>query len=503
MKTATRPPRGGLLQRIRRGRVHVVGASGAEGIALLLYLAGEKGVPNIVAHDFSGDPRAFARSFRKANTAWDRTKREEILARVRRLPIELRLGDRYLEGLREADVILASQNWFNYPANLPAIPDAVAAGARLFGVADLALDLFEGIRIGVTGSNGKSTTAALITHLLQAGFPTGRQVLQGGNDRSRQVELGQIERGTALDYLVWEVSNRHLRDRTPTVDIAVITNITRNHIEDHGSWEAYLEAKLRLGHGAATGGQVVISAVDPACRRHTHALRAAGARVWRFGAPPPPGYGLDGLAWIDDEGIVRLRRPRETDIHHIGPISDLSLAGEHNHLNLLAAVCAAVAGGVEPARLTDALEGFAPLEGRLETVAEQDGVRWIYDIQATTAPAATAGIQTVGADGPIVLLVGGDDKGMDYRAMADAAAVHCALVVALPGSGTDAFLAALGHRIDVEHVADLDAAIAVARERAASGSSVLLSPGSAFFHSRYIEGGQTFGRRVQAALGSA
>lgn len=502
MKSATRPPRGDLLASLRRGGVHIVGASGAEGASLLLHLAGELGVRGIVAHDFAVDDRAFARSFRKANPAWDRVKREEILARLRRLPIEMRLGPDYLRGLSDARVILASQNWFNYESNLPAIPDAIAAGATLFGLADLALDLFNGVRIGVTGSNGKSTTAALVTHLLKTGFPSGPAIMQGGNDRSRQVPLAEIERATALDFLIWEVSNRHLRDRSPSVDVAVITNITRNHIEDHGSWEAYVEAKLRLAHSAATGGQVVLCALDPVSRRHTQTLRAAGARVWRFGAKPPPGYGLDGLAWVDDEEVVRLRRPRETDIHNLGPVADFTLDGEHNRLNLLAALCAAVAAGVEPARLADGISSFAPLAGRLELVADKDDVRWIYDIQATTAPAATAGIETVGARGRrVMLIIGGEDKGMDYGAMAAAAAAHCALIVALPGSGADAMLAALGGRTPVEHVDNLDAAVALAHERAQPGVTVLLSPGSAFFHSRYIDGGPTFARRVQAALG--
>ncbi|MEE2827853.1 MAG: Mur ligase family protein, partial [Myxococcota bacterium] len=253
----SRSPRGTALKSLDGKRIHVVGASGAEGTALLLYHAQKHGRPGLVAHDFSRDFRAFARSFRKTNMAWDRDEREAVLRRVRRLPVTFRLGEDYLAGIEDAEVILASQNWFNYPSNLPAIPDAVDRGARILGLVDLALDLFEGTRIGVTGSNGKSTTSALLVHLLHAGQPADRPVLQGGNDRARQVSLETLGESSEQALLVWEVSNRHLRDRSVPVDIAILTNITRNHIEDHGSWDAYREAKLRLPRALGPDGHAV------------------------------------------------------------------------------------------------------------------------------------------------------------------------------------------------------------------------------------------------------
>ena len=495
-------PRGTLLESLRKSRVHVVGASGAEGTALLLFLAGELGMSGVVAHDFAPDFRSFARSFRRANTAWDRAHREQVLAELRRLPVEYRLGEDYLTGLQDADVILASQNWFNYPTNSPAIPRALERGARLLGLADLALDLFAGTRIGITGSNGKSTTAAMVTHLLRHALASGRRVFQGGNDRARQVSLAQVAEGGPGDVLVWEVSNRHLRDRAPTVDVGVITNITHNHIEDHGSWEAYVEAKLRIAQGIDPGGHLVLSADDPVIRRHTHTLRKTRATLWRFGRPPLPGYSPDGLAWLDHQETVCLRMPGELQVHHVGRADELPMVGSHNRANLLGAVCAAVAAGAPPTRLGPAFGSFEQLAGRLELVAERGGVRWIYDVQATSAPAAEAGIQAVGGAGwRIVLLVGGEDKGMDYGGMADAAARYCERVLALPGSGTDALLAKLEGRLPVERLDDLDGAISRARRVVTPGNAVLLSPGSAFFHRRFIEEGATFARRVEAALG--
>jgi UDP-N-acetylmuramoylalanine--D-glutamate ligase len=472
---------GQLVDRLRGRTVHVVGASGAEGLALLLFLVGEEGFTGVVAHDFSADDRAFARSFRRANTGWDRRKREALLKRLRTLPVEFRLRDRYLEGIEDADVILASQNWFNYDSNLPALPDAVAKGAELLGVVDLAMDLFPGQRIGVTGSNGKSTTSAMIRHLL------GGDVVQGGNDRSAQVSLADLRDASPATRLVWEVSNRHLRDRPVHVDVGVVTNITANHIEDHGSWGAYVAAKLRLVGSANTAA--VMTATDPESAAQ---LDSVSVPLWRVGVASDAG------AWISN-GRILVKAPDAEPVD-VAAASDLNLAGEHNRTNLLSALAAVTAAGVDPRDVSGRIATFGGLAGRLELVAERDGVRWIWDIQATTAPAAEAGIRAEGQLRRLVLLVGGEDKGMDYSGMADAAASHADLVLALPGTGSDAFVAALDGRVDVRTFDKLTAALTAAREAAVDGSSVLCSPGCAFFFSRFVDGGPSFARRVAAVL---
>jgi UDP-N-acetylmuramoylalanine--D-glutamate ligase len=128
-------------------------------------------------------------------------------------------------------------------------------------------------------------------------------------------------------------------------------------------------------------------------------------------------------------------------------------------------------------------------------------VRWVYDIQATTAPAAEAGITALApSTTQLILMVGGEDKGMDYRGMANAAARASARVLALPGSGTEAFLSVLGGRCEVSRNEDLDGMIEAAAEIADAGAVVLLSPGCAFFHREFIEPGASYRRRVHDFL---
>jgi UDP-N-acetylmuramoylalanine--D-glutamate ligase len=489
------------------GPVHVVGASGAEGVALLLFLAGELGIEGIVAHDFSADSRAFARSFRRANPGWERAEREAVLKRLLRLPIELRLGSQYLQGLGDAALVLASQNWFNYPSNIPALPDAIAGGSRLLGVVDLVMDLFPGVRLGVTGSNGKSTTAGLLAWILRAALPDANALLHGGNDRDAQVALADVVAARSADRLVWEVSNRHLRDRVVPVDVGVLTNVTRNHIEDHGSFEAYKAAKARLLHGVGPSGHVVLTTADPLSASLLPDLRDEVGTIWHAGAsptvPPPNAHPGDGYVWLAGD-VVRIQAPVGFDRElpaELGRASTLTLPGVHNRQNLLSAVAAAVAGGARPELLAGAWATFPSMPGRLELVAEADGVRWVYDIQATTAPAAEAGIRAIGGDRTTVLVVGGEDKGMDYAGMASAARRHCRAIVALPGTGSDAFLSALGPDVPHVQVSDLDRGLAESKTLAQPGDTVLVSPGCAFFSSRFVAG-RSFHRRVRDLLGA-
>lgn len=481
------------------GPIHVIGASGAEGVALLSYLVGRLGIEGVVAHDFSEDQRSFAASFRRNNTAWERREREQVLKEIRSLPVQWRLGAEYATGLDGAGLIFASQNWFNYPANLPALPDAVAAGVPLRGVVELAMDLFPGTRLGVTGSNGKSTTAGLLAHILRAALPPGRSLHHGGNDRNAQARLADLEEARPQDCLVWEVSNRHLRDRPVPIDVGVLTNITPNHIEDHGSWDAYRGAKARIVRHAERAA--VLTADDP---ESVALIDVCPVPLWLAGCAPGSLHARDdrGLTWLVGDALWA--RPPGAEPVRIGDASTLPLPGAHNRANLLSAVAAALAADAPAEALAAAWSSFPPLPGRLEEVAEADGVRWIYDIQATTAPASEAGIDAVGGDGTrLVLIVGGEDKGMDYGGMAAATARHARHVVALPGTGADALRTAVDGAVAWHSVEDLDAGLALARTLAEPGDAVLLSPGAAFFSSRFIAGGGSFERRVRALLDGA
>jgi UDP-N-acetylmuramoylalanine--D-glutamate ligase len=321
------------------------------------------------------------------------------------------------------------------------------------------------------------------------------------------VELADLAAAAASDVGVWEVSNRHLRDRPVACDVAVLTNISPNHTEDHGSWDAYVRAKGRLTSAPGPGGHVVLSGTDGPSRNLLDQVRATGATPWHFDLRPDTVPDLvarrDGFSW-QDQGSLFVQKPGGTPVQ-VARAEDLSLPGAHNIVNLLAGLAAVAASGAtglltEPGRLVP-LAGMSGLPERLETFAEQNGVLWIDDIQATTAPAAAAGLKAVGAQGrPTTLIVGGEDKGMDYSGMAEAAIAHACRVLALPGTGTTAFVAALGGRLPVTPFDDLGSLLHHAADRTEAGGVVLLSPGCAFFRREYVGSGPPYKERVRAVL---
>ncbi len=495
-----RGPVPAIISSLAGQRIHVVGASSAEGAAVLLHLAGEHGLTGLVGHDFAEDALAFARSFRRSNSGYERKEREAMLGRIRRLPIELRLGPHYLEGVEGAQVVFASQNWFNYAPNHPCLDAALEGGARLMLQVELAMALFAGTRVGITGSNGKSTTAAMTTWLLAQG---GGTVLQGGNDRDRQASLERIEAAAGSDRLVWEVSNRHLRTRGLELDVAALTGVTRNHVQDHGTFEAYVAAKGRIFSSLGPGRHGVVSADDPVGLGLLPELRSSGAALWIAGAPPshPAVVSTDALLWIDG-GELHVTPPAGSQLLGFRLPWTLRLPGRHNVSNALIACAAALAAGAGPDDLA-ALAAFPGLPGRQEIVADQDGVHWMNDLGSTTAPSTEAALITEAELGRRVLLImGGDDKDMDFRGMA-AAAARCAEVLVLPGTGTDAFLRALGERAPLRRFERFDDVLIAARDAATPGSTVLLSPGCAFFQSRFLDDGPSFAARVRVLLGAS
>ena len=224
---------------LRDEPVHVVGAGSVEGAHLLLFFL-DHGFTNLVGHDFS-EPGEFARAFNRVHVGWPKPERQAMLDRLR-AGVDLRYRDRYLEGVEGADAIAVTQGWYLYPSN-QRLADSPDLHERFFSLVQLYLALAPGTVVGVTGSQGKSTTSRLLRDML---VEAGREVIFAGNDRHSRQALGELEAATPDTILLLEISNRHLKtlDRSPNV--AVVTNVYPNHLDEHGGWDGYVEAKSRL-----------------------------------------------------------------------------------------------------------------------------------------------------------------------------------------------------------------------------------------------------------------
>lgn len=332
----------------------------------------------------------------------------------------------------------------------------------------------EGV-IGVTGTKGKSTTAALIVHLARA---AGRVAHLAGNIGAPALDLLDTP---ATDLAVVELSSYQIADLTIGPQIAVVTNLYPEHVDWHGSHDAYYADKLRLltlPGVAAT----VLNAGDP---------QLASVRD----AVAPAYYGAPGAGWyVRPAGIV-------LDRQVVLPRAELPLRGRHNALNLCAALTAIDVAGIARPPLPDALQGFSALPHRLQVLCERDGIAWVDDSISTTPESTLAALESF-SDGGVVLLAGGQDRGQDYTELGGVLADRDAVVLGLPDTGSALVEAARRAGLDESRavpVPDMETAVARARELATPGTAaVLLSPAAPSYnaYSSFEERGAHFGRLV-------
>lgn len=331
--------------------------------------------------------------------------------------------------------------------------------------------------VGVTGTKGKSTTAALLAHLARA---AGRSVHLAGNIGVPALDLLDA-RPAALTVV--ELSSYHTADLQTGPEVALVTNLFKEHTDWHGSEQAYRAEKLRLL--ALPGVRVgVINGRDEQLRA---AADAASTAMMRFGVSG--GWdALDGTVFRGGEPVVQS--------------SELPLPGVHNALNLCAALTALAALGIAAPPLPASLNGFRALPHRLETVSRRDGLLWVDDSISTTPESTLAALASFrGHD--IVLIGGGQDRGQDYAELGRVLVETGAIVIGVPSTGARLLAAVRDAGSPAARtiaVADMPAAVAAAREAASGGSVVLLSPAApSYDHYRDFEQrGELFGELVEA-----
>ncbi len=366
----------------------------------------------------------------------------DSLATLRGLPIErLALGGHEAEHFAHADLVCVN------PAVLPCSPWVALArahGAAITSECEIFLNLRPCLAVGVTGTTGKSSTAAMLAACLSC---AGRRVWLGGNiGRSLLDDLPQMQPD---DVAVLEISSFQLHWLSPRVrwpELAVITNFTPHHLDWHGSLQAYQDAKLRLLHGTWARGAVVL-----------------GGRAALQSVPVPP-----GLPIIEPWPLDRLPA--------------LSVVGSHQRANAACAAAAAELLGVPRSAICQALAHFEGLPHRLEYLGLYDGRRLYDDSKATTPAAAVAALHAVAAldaAQPIWLLTGGLAKGASLAPLAAAAARTCAGIACFGAARHELaqMLAENPRQVPISRHERLDEAFAWCWQHSRPGDVLLLSPG--------------------------
>ena len=397
--------------------------------------------------------------------------------------------DELNELLPDADVILGESTdvglkTINRIIASPGVADTepLLASARKSGidiVSDIELFSQEARApiVAVTGSNGKSTVTTLLALM---GDAAGKTALPGANLGIAALDLLEQEKP---DFYVLELSSFQLqRTSTLPAQVAVLLNITADHLDWHESEKNYREAKYRIFRNA---DNAVIGRADPDIAKHV----GKGTRVISFGldAPEDGHYGL-----MEEEGTAFLARGDQLLL----ATSELALLGRHNQLNALAALAAGELMGLELSAMLPVLAEFPGLAHRMQLVARKGDIDFINDSKATNVSAAVASVESI--DGIIVLIAGGEAKGGDFSDLSEA--LHGRLRAAvLIGSDADRIADALAEQAPVHIANDIDEAVVEAAACAEPGDTVLLAPACASFDQfpNYMARGDAFGEAVQ------
>jgi len=391
-------------------------------------------------------------------------------------------GSHGLLTFRRQDLIVVSPG---VPMSTPELKQVRAMGAHIIGELELGFEYLKGEVVAVTGSNGKTTTTSLIGEILKA---AGRATLVGGNI-GRPV-TAMVEESTAESWSVLEVSSFQLETvETFRPRIALVLNITPDHLDRHGTFEVYAGLKARITEFQTAEDFLVLNGED----KETQMIAAkTKAQVYWFSGRRPMKQG----AFVHGESILFV--PREgAKAEPVMPVAEISLAGAHNVENVLAAVCAAKLAGVESETIRAAVRDFKAVEHRLEFVREVGGVRYYNDSKATNVDATMKAVEAFA--GGIHLILGGKDKGSDYRVLEPLLRERVKTVITI-GSAAEKIEHQLDGVVKIERAETLQRAVAYAHEVAAAGDTVLLAPACASFDQfeNYEQRGRVFKELVQA-----
>ncbi len=394
--------------------------------------------------------------------------------------ISVESGGHGLLTFRRQDLIVVSPG---VPMDTPELVQVKAFGLPVIGELELAAQFLKGSILAITGSNGKTTTTVLTGKILAA---AGIETQVGGNIGVPVVDL--IEKSTDASWSVLEVSSFQLESTElfhPR--IAVILNITPDHLDRHGSFENYALAKERIFTAQTAEDMLVLNADNP---RTAEAAARTTAQVYWFSLEGEVSHG----SWVQNGQIV-FRAAKDATIEPIVSLKDIPLKGTHNVENVLAAVCGARLAGASAEAISKAVEAFRAVEHRLEFVATINGVDYYNDSKATNVDATAKAVAAF--PDCIHLILGGKDKNSNYADLSDLLRKRVKAVYTI-GSAAEKIESQIRGLVPIVSSETLDKAVAAAAKAGHPGDVILLSPACSSFDQfeNYEHRGQVFKQLV-------
>ncbi len=367
-------------------------------------------------------------------------------------------GDRTFHG---QDLIVVSPG---VPVDAPQIVQARALGVPVIGEIELASQFLSGPIVAITGSNGKTTTTTLTGEILTGG---GLPTLVGGNIGTPAISL--VHSAKPDTSIVLEISSFQLETiETFRPKVAVILNITPDHLDRHRTFETYVEAKTQIFENQQADDFSVLNADDPSC---VPLAARTKAQVFWFSRRKE----VDRGAFVRDGRILFRAADGERDIMLV---SEIPLKGAHNVENVLAAICASVLMGCLPQQIRRAVKGFKAVEHRLEFVATIGGVQFYNDSKATNVDATIKGLEAF--PGNIHIILGGKDKDTDYTVLSHLLKERVKRVYTI-GAAAEKIESQIKDAAEIVHAETLERAVRRAAAVADPGDVVLLAPACASF----------------------
>ena len=419
-------------------------------------------------------------------TACDRRSREQLGAIAEELEAAgaiLQLGEGYLDNL-DADLILRTPGMKPY---LPQFEAARARGITVTSEMELFFSLCPAPICAVTGSDGKTTTTTIIARLLER---AGRRVWLGGN--IGRALLPFIHEVQPSDVAVVELSSFQLTNMTQSPHVAVVTNVSPNHLDWHTDMGEYIDAKRNLVAWQKAGDRAVLNADNATTAAFGEGCEAV---VGYFSRKTQPGTGAflreDGMLCAVEQGVVT----------PVVAATDIRIPGVHNVENYLAAI-AAVWGEVPADIIADFAREFGGVEHRSEWVRTLGGARWYNDSIGSSPSRTIAGLRAF--DRKVILIAGGYDKNIPYDPLGEVAKDTVKAAVLLGATADKIDTAIRAHSdLPIYRVSTMEEAVATARSLAGEGDIVFFSPASASFdmYKNFEERGQHFKRLVNEMEG--
>ncbi len=391
-------------------------------------------------------------------------KQEDALAaaalKLRAAGVKLEFGAPSEATFLEQDLIVLSPG---VPANLPSLDLARKRGIPVWSEIELAWRFLRGKLVAITGSNGKTTTTSLVAHILKdAGIPT----LVGGNIGVPLLAL--VESSTDKSVTVAEISSFQLESiEAFRPEIGVLLNLTPDHLDRHGSMEAYAQAKMRMFENQLDRDIALLNADDIEVTRRM----PSRPHIFWFSRQKRVAEG----AFLRDDQIIFRMDGSEIPLARR---DEIPLRGEHNVENVLAACAASFLAGADPAAIASGVKSFKGVEHRLEFVAEIGGVSFYNDSKATNVDAALKAIEAF--PGPLLVILGGKDKGSPYVPLREPLRQRARAAFTI-GAAAEKIATELGDAMPVQHAGTLDRALEYAMEAAKPGDVVLLAPACSSF----------------------